>query len=376
MKRSKTIGLDLHGVHGIMQGSRTYISELTKALVSLRPDYQFVLYVSADSIPDDIAALKTDSVKIASIPISRFQRLVTHFPRRCQQDNIDILHVQYIAPFRMKNQFVVSVHDILHETIPEFFPWKMRKAMSYLYPRSLKNAARVIALSQYTKDELIGRYNIEKHQICVVYPGVSTTFTKSDDRETIEKTKSKYGIDGEYILFVGRIEPRKNVAGLIEAYLKLPTHIIEKYKLIISGMVDPLLSDKDLLLLQSQKNQGIMHVGAVSQEDLPSIYSGATLFAYPSYGEGFGLPVVEAMACGVPVLTSNVTALPEAAGDAGVLVDPQESAKIAQKMCMILENAELQNTMRTKGIDHVAQFTWKRTAKCVAEVYDELLSSQ
>jgi len=370
------IGLDLHTMTELMQGSRTYIYNLIKSILELDRTNEYYLYFS------DFENVATDSLFKRSnvhcriiVPSSRFIRLPISFPLKLAADKIDLFHCQYMAPPLCPCPYLVSLHDIIHETNPQFYPAGLRFLMHHLYPISARRAAKVLTISQYSKSQIARIYKIPEERIVVTYVGVSNAFRFVGDKEKIKLIAEKYGIKGRYILFVGRIEPRKNLGTLIDAYHLLRTGYAIDHQLAIAGMKDPLFEDFHNNIIARAEGDSVVFTGGVAENDLPYLYNGADLFVYPSYAEGFGLPVLEAMACGVPVIAANGTALPEAVGNAGIMAPPENPEIWAEAMHSVLSDPELQETMSQKGLQRAQLFTWRKTAEKVLEAYSELATT-
>jgi len=266
---------------------------------------------------------------------------------------------------------VVTVHDLsfLHE--PTWF--RPGRALYYRYAvgRSLRVAARIIADSRATAADLEDLLGIEKGRIDVIPLGVSEEFRPvSEERQ--HAVRKKYGVPGQFLLYAGTLEPRKNLARVIEAWNRIAGECDQD--LVLAGRhgwkVAPILR----AAAESPFADRIHFPGFVAQSDLPALLGAAHAFIWPSLCEGFGLPPIEAMACGVPVLTSNVSSLPEIAGDAAVLVDPWDVDAIAQGILAIATNPSLRATLRDKGLARAATYTWNRTAQLTLETYRTMLS--
>lgn len=369
------IGLDLHTVNNFMQGSRTYIYNLAKALLRNDPANEYVLYLphAYRSVIEE--ELQGFNAAFKEVPKgNRIIRLSVTFPARLAFDHIDIFHCNYIGLVIRPCPYIVTLHDILHEVYPEFYPKMLKTLMSLTYPISAKRAAFVLTVSHFSKKEIIRLYNIPEEKIEVTPDAVSSEFRIIEDREKIRQVAIKYKIRGNYILFLGRIEPRKNLQALIEAYHVLKTQYKIRHQLVVAGMQDPLFKDFCNNLIMREMSTGILFTGGVPQEDLPYLINGADLFAYPSFAEGFGLPVLEAMSCGTPVVASNTTSLPEVTGGAAVLIDPNNIRELAEALNGVLNNSELRNEMREKGLDQARRFSWDKTAEKTLRIYEKIFS--
>lgn len=271
----------------------------------------------------------------------------------------DIYHFpNFILPPMSKGKSIVTVHDLAFIRYPEYIEPKNLKYLQTQLPRSLKAAHKIIAVSQFTKQELIDIFNLPEEKIAVVYEGVGESFKR------IDKTEKK--MPYKYVLCTSTLEPRKNIEGLIRAF-----HVsgLKDYKLVITGGKGWLYEGIFKLIKELGLEKDIVFLGYVKDVDLPIIYSGASLFVFPSFYEGFGLPLLEAMACGVPVVSSRVN---EILGDNAYFIDPKEPSDIANGITEVLNNMDLQQELIRKGLDHVKKFTWQRCAEETLKVYKSL----
>jgi len=367
------IGIDLHTLTDFMQGSRTYVYNLTRSLIDIDRENEYYLYFPRNLIMKADEGFKQENVHYRVIsPSKRSIRLAISFPAKLAMHRVELFLCQYMGPLFTRCPYIVTIHDIIHERYPEFYPRNLRILMKLFYPLSARRAARVLTGSEYTKKEIRDIFKIPEGRIKVIPYGVSDDFRVVEDIERVNRVKNKYGIDDNYILFVGRLEPRKNIKGLIEAYTLLKNRYNIKQQLVIVGMKDALFRDFDIRGENIEGN--IIFTGGVAQEDLPYIYNGADLFAYPSFAEGFGLPVLEAMACGVPTVASRTSSLPEVVGDAGLMVDPRDEEDLADGIHKVLTEPGLHSKMREKGLERSRLFTWKATAEKVLRVYQEIFA--
>ncbi|MBU2578197.1 glycosyltransferase family 4 protein [Patescibacteria group bacterium] len=366
------IGIDLHMVNDFMQGSRTYTYNVTRALIEIDRKNDYFLYFSniQKSIPP---FLQRSNVHIKRIvPTNRAIRLPFSFPLKLANDRIDVFHCQYMAPPVLRTPYVVTLHDILYEHYPEFFPPLLRFFMKLFYPYCARRAAYVLTVSQYCKNSIVDIYGLPEEKVEVAYDGVSNDFRPHRNKTLIDAVAKKYGIASNYILFVGRLEPRKNIPGLLKAFYTLKKKTSAPYQLVIVGMKDFKYQKIFNTVTKYQLEKDVIFTGRVKQKDLPLIYNGADLFVYPSFGEGFGIPPLEAMACGVPVITSDTTALPEVVGDAGILINPWDTNELSEMMNKVLSDDGLRNKMINRGLEQSKRFSWSKTAETVLQVYEKV----
>jgi len=298
-------------------------------------------------------------------------------PFSIQSIKIDLFHgLDHIGiPFIYKSKtckYVVTIHDLITLIYPDKFTLKHRLIQNTLLPKVLRKADRIIANSNSTKNDIIRLYPEYESKIKVIYEGIDSKFFQRDSKE-IERTLKKYNIDYKYFLFLGTIEPRKNIINVIEAFIKLKQEGNVEQKLVITGRKGWLYKE---ILEKMQKApffQDIVFTDFINDEDLPFLYSGADIFLYPSLYEGFGLPVLEAMACGVPVITSNISSLPEVAGDAALLVNPMNVEEIARAVETLKRDRKLREKMRKKALERAKLFSWEKAAKETLKIYEKTI---
>jgi glycosyltransferase involved in cell wall biosynthesis len=286
------------------------------------------------------------------------------------RDRVQAAHFQYVAPPWCPCPTVVSVHDISYESHPEFFPARTRVRMRALVPRTVRSAAAVITISEFSRLDIAERYRVDPARIIVTPLAAAPHFhplTPGKEQATLDRL----GINGPYVLAVGNVQPRKNLVRLLEAFAAVRRRTDLPHRLVLVGRRayrgDAILARQEALGIASH----VLATGFVTDEDLVALYSGADVFAYPSLYEGFGLPVLEAMACVSPVLTSDTTALPEVVGDAAELVDPWSVSVIADALYRLLTTATLRDTLRDRGIRRALEFSWQRLAEQTLAVYKQ-----
>ena len=294
-------------------------------------------------------------------------------PWELARRDIQLLHAMaFVSPILARLPTVLTVYDVSFALFPESFRPFNRWYLNTMTRRSAKRADAVIAISCSTADDLNRLWGIPKARIHLAYPGVDPDFRPLPAPEVAAFREAK-GLPPQYILFVGTLEPRKNVVRLVEAFAALKMRGLP-HKLVLAGgkgwLYEPIFATVERLGLR----EDVILPGFVSRQELPLWYNGAALFAYPSLYEGFGLGPLEAMACGAPVVVSNRASLPEVVGDAGIQVDPEDPAGLAEAMVSVLTSPALADGMRARGLQQAAGFTWERTARDTARVYETVWS--
>jgi glycosyltransferase involved in cell wall biosynthesis len=367
------IALDLHSLTRLMQGTRTYSWNLARRLPGLDPDSDYLLYLPAP-YGEEATRLAAPNVFPRRVPASRAARLLS-FGARLRLSRADLLHCQYLSPPFTPCPYVVTLHDVLHETHPAYYPGILRLLMRRLYPRTARRAALVLTCSEHSRRAIIRLYGLPEDRVTAIPLAAGEEFRPAfteAERETAHAVAARYGVRGKYVLFVGRVEPRKNIPGLVRAFRALIEAGARALTLVVAGMVDPLFAARlagDL----GRDDPRIALIGRVTPEDLPHLYRGAELFAFPSFAEGFGLPPLEAMACGVPVVCSNTTSLPEVVGDGGLLVAPHDTVALARTMERLLTDDALRARCIAQGLAQSRQFSWERTARATLAAYHRVL---
>lgn len=367
------IGIDIRilSFHHNKAGIYQYVYNLVSNLLSVDAQNEYILLST-------IRGFRGDE-KISSHFVRRFSgRLSTLFleklsvPVEVLIGKINIFHGPcFFIPRSLSSKSIVTIHDLLPFRHPEFLPVKWNNAVKKSTYASVKKADSIIAVSDYTKNEIMDLFKIPGERIRVIHNGISPIFKQVKDQSKINDVKAKYGVNGPYLLFVGNIEPKKNIEKLIRAFVMLRNETDYKYSLLIAGGKAwhyPKVRD---LVRELQISNEIIFTDVVEDDELPHLYSGAELFVFPSLHEGFGIPVIEAMSCGTPVVTSNATSIPEIAGDAALLIDPSSESEIAEAMHKILSSSIIRGQLIKKGIERAKKFSWEKTSLETLKLYKE-----
>jgi glycosyltransferase involved in cell wall biosynthesis len=295
------------------------------------------------------------------------------FRLNTRNNKFDLYHETNYAPFPFQGASVVTVYDLSFYYYPETHPKERVKFYErYFFPR-LEKVSHFAAISESVKREMVKDLGVAPDRITVTPLGLDAQYVPSP-AEKVPSVVSKYGLlQGRYIISVGTKEPRKNLRRLLAAYAAMPDVLRRRFPLAVVGGVGWLLDDWSRLLSQWGLTDQVRTLGFVPQEDLPVLYSGATLMAYPSLYEGFGLPPLEAMGCGCPVLTSNVSSLPEVVGEAACLVDPLNIEGISAALVRILEDSGERDRLRSLGMAQAKKFSWDRCALLTIGAYEKAL---
>ena len=296
------------------------------------------------------------------------------YPSIIRREKPDLYHgLHYSFPFIHECPVVTTVHDMTYFIYPEKHLWLKKYYFKFFIRYACRNSDRILAVSHSTKKDLLKYVKCDPDLISVTPLGVDHEFKPVVDQSILEGVKQKYNLPEQFILFVGLIEPRKNVGLLIEAFAKVIQNLNIKSHLVIAGRWG--WESKSILELVKQLNfeEKVHFPGYIEQDDLPALYSLAELFVYPSLYEGFGLPVLEAMACGTPVITTNTSSMPEFVGDSGVLVQPGNLDALVLAMQDLLGNPDLRNALKIKSIEQASMFSWAKTAESTINAYRKVL---
>jgi glycosyltransferase involved in cell wall biosynthesis len=356
------IGIDMQVVGRQRTGDETYIKNLVRRYAALRPGHDYHLYYTHAEGEPWLRSLE-GPFHLHRLPVKNpFFRVPFSYPWRAWRDRLDVFQTSYVGVTPPGVKLVLAVHDLTWEFFPETFPAD-RALFLKLTRWSVKRASAVLVCSENTKKDLMRLYGAPAEKIHVIYNGVDPSFTPCGDQDRMKKVKEKYGIKRPYFLSVGALQPRKNLKRLVEAFIEARKNPGFDYDLVLVGK--KAWGDQP-----GQDRPDILRTGYVGEDELPVLYAGATAFAYMSLYEGFGLPPIEAMACGAPVVVSNTSSFPESCGDVAVYADPQSVPDIARALLEMGTQPALRESLRAKGLERVKRFTWDLPVRQTMAAYE------
>jgi glycosyltransferase involved in cell wall biosynthesis len=368
------IAIDAHAVGAKLGGNESYAVNLIEALAQIDSANHYTIYITTDEARERFHGRWPNFKVRATLPHTPLIRIPLTLSAELRKNPVDVLHVQFTAPPFCPCPVVVSIHDLSFEHLPQTFKRRSRTQLRLTVRHSARRAARIISLSEHGRRDIIETYGITAERVTAIPLAAPSHFAPVQDNRELQRVRHNYGIDGDYILTVGSIQPRKNLARLVQAYASLRGNkSADKLpKLVLVGKSGWLYDETLRALKETGVADTVVLTGYVPQEDLPALYSGALCFVYPSYFEGFGLPPLEAMKCGAPVIVGNKTSLPEVVGDAALTVDPFDVEAIASAMQRVIESPALREELSIKGQARAETFDWRETARKTLAIYQEV----
>lgn len=366
------IAIDAHQIGGQRTGSETYAYNLVKQLGLLEPNGErYWVYLDRHQALDGVTLNSHLIKKLIPTSISHL-RFGLFYPLESWRKSFDVFHSQFSVPPFLRARSVLTVFDLAFERFPHFYDRKVMLLMKVLMPWSCRRADHIITISESSKRDLIQIYRVEPERVTVTYPGASEDCKPKDQEQAKDRLRVAYGIEGPFILYVGNLEPRKNLSRLLEAFAELKRKDRMAHKLVIVGQKAWLYDGIFETVHKNSLKQEVILTGYIPSADLPVFYNATSLMIYPSLFEGFGLPVIEAMACGTPVITSYGSSLEEIASGAAVLVDPYSISSIAAAIEKVANSSDLQRDLRKAGVARAACFSFRKMAEQTRAVYHRL----
>jgi glycosyltransferase involved in cell wall biosynthesis len=366
------LGVDAHAIGRHLTGNEVYVRSLLNAFAAIPDrDSEIVAYISADQARASIPV----SIATRLVAADPFVRLGFDLPRKVRQDRPDLLHVQYTAPLACPVPVVATVHDVSYLEHPEYFTpgraWQLKLTVG----RTIRRAARILTGTENARAAILKVYpGLEEDKVTVVPYAAAPEFRPVSREAAAARVVERYRIAGPFILSVGDIQPRKNHIGLIRSFARLVRAYPQlPHKLVLVGKATWFADKVHQAARESGVADRIQFFGFVSDADLLQFYNACDVFVFPSFYEGFGLPALEAMACGRAVVCSDASALPEVVDGAAILFDPYAVDEMARAIADILLDPELRARMERLGLQRAAHFSWRKTAQQTMEVFHQVL---
>jgi glycosyltransferase involved in cell wall biosynthesis len=369
------VAIDARKLHDF--GIGTYIRNLLRHLARTDQDTEFVLLCGEADL--GVAAQLGPNFRAVLEPSPNYSlREQVHVPWVLRRERPNVYHApHYVLPAGVRCPSVVTIHDCIHLMFPQYLP----NRVAYAYARAqMWSAARrsncILTVSEASKRDILHLFNVAPEKIVVVYNAIDSHFSVTPSEEAVARVRERYQLDHRFVLYVGNIKPHKNLVRLIEAFDELRRGELEDLKLLIIGDQISKLPALRRAVHRHKLHKHVRFLGYLADDQLAILYRLASVFAFPSLYEGFGLPPLEAMASGTPVVTSNVSSLPEVVGGAAVLVDPYDVDAIVDGLRRVLTNPTLAAEMRQKGIARAREFSWERSVAKTWAVYQQIAGSR
>jgi glycosyltransferase involved in cell wall biosynthesis len=372
------IAIDIRTILPTRSGVGNYVLHLIDNLLRVDSEstYFFISRTKNLALIDNLEKRGVPLITFFSHENHPLGDLWEHFilPLRLKKFGVEIFHgPASLIPFRKKNfRVVVTIHDLVAFLFPNTIPLKYGAYMRYLLRYAVRRADKIISVSNHTREDLIRILKVPSEKITVVHEAPTPLFRSLDRAWAREQLKNRYGLQKKFIYHLGNIEPRKNLIVLLQAFGQVCRQIHNEYVLVLSGQPGWLTGNLQRFLARYPFKERIIFTGYVPREDLPLFMNGAELFVFPSLYEGFGLPVLEAMNCGTPVITSNRSSIPEIVGSAAVMIDPEDPAALAEMIVSLLRRPEEREKMSRLGLEQAGRFTWEEAARKTLAVYQSI----
>ena len=364
------VGIDARLVYYRQAGISQYTLRLLEELAVIDKDDEFIIFQSRKDHSTLVDQPNFHKRSLWTPPHHRFEQLL--LPFEIATADLDVLHSpDFIPPFRYNCKSVITIHDLAFLLYPQLLTKDSARYYGQI-DQAVLRTDHIIAVSQNTKEDIIRLLGVPEDKITVIYEAANPIYRPIEDDEELHRVREKYHIAGDFILFVSTIEPRKNLPALLRAFRQLLNDYKLGVQLVVAGRRGWLSENVFSLVDELELTEDVLFLGRVPLEDLPPLYTAARLFAYISTYEGFGLPPLEAMACGTPVVVSNVSSLPEVVGDAALLVAPDDIPGLTVALWRGLTDEARRAELIAKGFRRAQCFSWEKAARQTLAVYQSL----
>jgi glycosyltransferase involved in cell wall biosynthesis len=365
-------------------GSGQYTRQLVRALSNSPGGHQCLVFgLQPDqSQPRGLARGAVDQRLLTSpVPLTPnlakvwFEQI--SFPRACREERVDVVHVPYFAPpLRGGQKTVVTIHDLIPLLLPAYRGSPSVRLYTRLVSAGALRSAAIITDSHASRQDILRLLRADPARVYVIPLAAHERFKPVHDPHRVQRVRERYGLPDEYVLYLGGFDQRKNLSTLLAAYAALSADLTRRTPLVIAGRLpqrdSEFFPDPRVMVRRRNLEGAVTFVGWVHEEDKPVLYSEASIFVFPSLYEGFGLPVLEAMCCGAPVIASEAASLPEISGDAAVLFAPHDVQALAEALTGLLQDSPRRELVGAKGLERAQLFSWKETASQTLKVYESV----
>jgi glycosyltransferase involved in cell wall biosynthesis len=369
------VAIDARKLHDF--GIGTYIRNILRHLARLDRDTEYVLLCHEPDL--DVATHLGPNFRAVLEPAGNYSvREQLHVPWLLARERPDVYHApHYVLPVATPCRSVVTIHDCIHLMFPQYLP----NRLAYAYARgamwsAARRSDRILTVSEASKRDILRFFNVPADKVVVVYNAIDEHFWDEPQPDDVARVRERFQLDHQFVLYVGTIKPHKNLVRLIEAFARLRDGAFDDLKLLIIGDEISKLPALRRAVHSHKLHKHVRFLGFLPDDTLRVLYRLASVFVFPSLYEGFGLPPLEAMACGAPVVTSNVSSLPEITGDAAQLVDPYDIDSIVDGMRRVLTNPALAAEMRRKGMARAREFSWEQSVTRTLDTYRQVAGSR
>lgn len=357
-------------------GIGTYTYELINSINKIDASNEYLIFFP-DTSSSEIKF--NPNITLRNITVDKKNNFweEVNIPNILKNDEIELYHVPQNGvglPMDKKCRFVITLHDVIPYKMPETVSDRYLRIFNEELPKIVPLCDGIITVSNFSKDDIANTFNFPRDKIYVTYLSAEDIYRPMYKKACKVIIAEKYGIEDDYILYVGGFSPRKNIKGLIEAFSKFKAHVKMPIKLVIAGQKGLSYKDYMELVISLELTSEVIFPGFINIDDMPYLYNSAEFLVYPSFYEGFGLPPLEAMACGVPVITSNVTSMPEIFNESSLMINPYDVDELSFNILRCFEDNSLRNKLAASGFELCKKLTWKNTALSTINSYKSILN--
>lgn len=366
---TKTIGLFVGSAGSASGGPERYETELLRAVAAMDKDNLYEIFCLFEGGPSTIGVVQDNFRYHTLWPSNRVVSMLTTLPVKLLGHRLDVLHATFIPPPITPHDYIFTLVCSSMFEHPEFYPLPIRLRLLALMGLAVRKAKLILCISKHIQDVVTDRFCLPADRTAVVHLAANTSFRPLPEADCKAFVRERYGIDTPYFLFSGRWERRKNVVRILEAFHRFKSETRSPLKLVMTGERTWAAKDAEETIRHNRMEDDIIDLGKSPVAELPYLYAGAEALVYPSLWEGFGLPIVEAMGTGTPVITSNTSSMAEIGGKAALLVDPHSIEDIAAAMHRMATDSKLRADLRTLGLERAKSFSWESTARQTLAAY-------